>query len=272
MEHFLKGILYSKDQKQFDHIKDIAAAFTTRFVGNNIIQDDIFTVIENYTEAREMPLEWIRLPIEDNELCACTFVRGGRIFVMLNTDIPISKQIFAAAHELYHIRCYLEENDSELERTGSILDTHTIDDGTTLAEEMEANAFAGILLAPGDGLEQQIKIFRIDRTNIRLDDVLTLMNIFAIPYKAMVLRLMEEQVISIEKAKELLAISSNDMSRQMMITGKAKRWALIPRGNETLGSITENISINARNESILESRLKSDLAKLEEIKKRYGIE
>lgn len=272
MERFLEGILYSKDRKRFDHIKDIAAAFTSRFVGNNIIQDDIFAVIENYTGAKEMPLEWIRLPVEDKELRACTFIRGGRIFVMLNTDIPLSEQIFAAAHELYHIRCYLEDNDSELERSGSILDAHTIDSGTTQAEEMEANAFAGVLLAPDNSLEQQIKIFRIDRTNINTDDVLTLMNIFAVPYKAMVLRLMEEEFFSVDKAKELIYVSVEDISKRMMITGKAKRWSLIPRGNEKLGSIMENISINAEDDSVPESRLKSDLAKLEGIKKRYGIE
>lgn len=272
MGSFLEGILFNKDQKRFDHIKDAAAAFTARFVGDNIIRDDIFAVIENYAGAKEMPMEWIRIPIEDNELCACTFIRGGRIFVMLNTDIPLSKQIFAAAHELYHLRCYLEENDSELERSGSLLDTRTIDTGTTLEEEKEANAFAGTLLAPGDSLDQQLRIYRIDRTNISMDDVLTLMNIFAIPYKAMVLRLLEEDIIKDKKAEELLAVSSDVINSRITVTGKAKRWSLIPKGNETLGSITENIAINAEEENVPEARLKGDLSRLETIKKRYGIE
>lgn len=272
MGSFPEGVLFNKDRKRFDHIRDVAAAFTARFVGNNIVQDDIFAVIENYAGVKEMPLEWIRIPIEDDELCACTFIRSGRIFVMLNTDIPLSKQIFAAAHELYHIRCYLEENDSELERAGSILDAKTIDDGTTLEEEMEANAFAGLLLASGEGLEQQIKIYRINRTDIGIDDVLTLMDIFAIPYKALVLRLMEEQIITGENAKSLIAVSSDDIKSRIMITGKAKRWSLIPKGNGTLGSITENITINAEEENVPESRLKSDLNRLNTIKKRFGIE
>lgn len=272
MERFLEGILFNTDQNHFGHIKDITSAFMTRYVGDNIIQDDIFSVIENYAEAKEMPLEWIRLPIDDNELCACTFIRGGRIFVMLNTNIPLSKQIFAAAHELYHIRCYLEENDSELERSGSILNSQTIDDVTTLAEEMEANAFAGLLLAPGEVMEQQIKIYRINREDFSIDDVLTLMNIFAIPYKAMVLRLMEERIILEEKAKELLKIPSEDISNRIKVTGKAKRWSLIPKGNESLGSIIENIMINSENENVPVDRLKKDLSKLDSIRERYGIE
>lgn len=272
MGSFLEGILFNKDRKRFEHIKDAAAAFTVRFVGDNIIRDDVFAIIENYAGAKEMPMEWIRIPIEDDELCACTFIRGGRIFVMINTDIPLSKQIFAAAHELYHIRCYLEENDSELLRYGSILDARTIDTGTTLDEEMEANAFAGALLAPGDSLDQQLRIYRVDRTNISMDDILTLMNIFAIPYKAMVLRLLEEDIIKVKKAEELLVFSSDEINSRIMVTGKAKRWSLIPKGNEALGSITENININADEENVPEDRLKNDLSRLEIIKKRFGIE
>lgn len=272
MDVFVDGILYETDSQRYDHVKNVAAAYVSRFVGDNIIQDDIFSIIENYTESKEMPLEWIRLPIEDKELCACTFIRGGRIFVMLNTGIPLSKQIFAAAHELYHIRCYLEENDPELERMGSILDSRTIDSGSTREEEMEANAFAGLLLAPGDSLDQQIRIFRIERSEFTIDDILTLMNIFAIPYKAMVLRLMEEQIISKKEAGKLLSVPSEEISKRMKLTGKAKRWSVIPKGNESLGSIAENIMINAENEAVSESRLTSDMKKLDEIRKRYGIE
>ena len=272
MESFFDGILYTNNQPRFKQMKQVAAGFADLYIGHNIIQDDIFTLIENYASTKEMPLEWIRLPIDDNELCACTFIRGGRIFVMLNSALPMSKQIFAAAHELYHIRCFLEDNDPELARKGSILDSHTIDTGTTEEDEMEANAFAGLLLAPVDDLNQQIRIFRIDSSDIGISDVLTLMDIFAIPYKAMVLRLMEEEIISADKAGELAAIPSEEVRKWQMITGKAKRWALIPKGNEKLGSIMENLSVNTEKESLPQSRLQSDWDKIEKIKKRYGIE
>lgn len=272
MDSFLNEILFKKNKNRFNQIKNVAAGFTSLYIGHNIIQDDIFSVIENYARTKEMPLEWIRLPIDDQELCACTFIRGGYIFVMLNTNLPLSKQIFAAAHEFYHIRCYLEEGDPELVKSGSILDAKTIDTGTTEEEEMEANAFAGTLLASVDDLEQQLRIFGINKAGIDVDDVLTLMDIFAIPYKAMVLRLMEEDIIQESKAKVLISISSSDIEKRIKITGKAKRWALIPTGNEKLGSIVENLADNCENETLSDSRLKSDMDKLEEIKKRYGIE
>ena len=94
MDSFITGILYSKNRPRFEQIKNMAAGFVNLYIGHNIIQDDIFTVIENYAETKKMPLEWIRIPIEDEELCACTFVRGGRIFVVLIIlDVALRKTI-----------------------------------------------------------------------------------------------------------------------------------------------------------------------------------
>ena len=272
MDSIFNGILYRKNQRRFEQILKEAAGFSSFYVGYNIIQDDIFTVIENYARTKKMPLEWLRFPIKDSELCACTFIRGGRIFVMLNSGIPMSKQIFAAAHELYHIRCYLEDNDSELARSGSILNSKTIDTGAADGEEMEANAFAGILLMPVDALEQQIRIYQIDKKSIGIDEILTLMEIFAVPYKAMVFRLLEEQIISDILAEKMLEIPFSEIQLRMKITGKAKRWNMIPSGQEKFGSLLENLMINTDNESLPKSRLDSDWAKLEGIKKKYGID
>ena len=105
MDALYDGILFKRNNKRFNQIKAAASGFSDLYIGCNIIQDDIFTVIENYARIKDIPLEWLRFPIDDSELCACTFIRGGRIFVMLNSALPMAKQIFAAAHELYHIRC-----------------------------------------------------------------------------------------------------------------------------------------------------------------------
>ena len=272
MVSMINGILYKENRKRFEQIRAIATDFSTYYIGQNIIQDDIFTVIENYARTKEMPLEWLRFPIEDGELCACTFLRGGRIFVMLNSGMPMSKQIFAAAHELYHIRCFLEDHDPELAKSGSILDSKTIDAETTKKEEREANAFAGILLMPVEALEQQIRIYQIDKNSIQIDDVLTLMEIFAVPYKAMVLRLMEEQILSAALAEKMIKVPFSKIRQRMRIIGKAKRWDMVPSGYEKFGSLFENLTINSENESLPKSRLESDWAKLEEIKTKYGIE
>ena len=99
----LDNSLYIKDYKRYIKISECVTRFNSVYNKNNIIQDDIFNVIENYVIHHDMPFELLRFPIRDEELCACTFIRQGRMFVMINSALPLSKQIFAAAHELYHI-------------------------------------------------------------------------------------------------------------------------------------------------------------------------
>ena len=267
MDCLYNKILYKKDSKRFEQIREIAAGFSSYYIGQNIIQDDIFTVIENYARTKEMPLEWLRFQIRDPELCACTFIRSGRIFVMFNSGIPMSKQIFAAAH----IRCFLEEDNPELIKRGSILNSATIEAGTTEAEEMEANAFAGILLVPVDALEQQIRIYQINKKAIEMNDILTLMDIFAVPYKAMVLRLLEEKIISDDRARKMINILFHKIKKLMQMTDKAKRWDMIPSGYEKFGNLVENLTINTEREALPKSRLESDWKELDRIKELYGV-
>ena len=142
----------------------------------------------------------------------------------------------------------------------------------TEQEELEANAFAGLLLAPADALEKQIKIYQIDKSSITIDDVLTLMALFAIPYKALVLRLFEESMITDAETEKLLNVSSNTINEQIKTTGKAKRWERIPLGSEKLGSLYENLTVNTENEALPKSRLDGDWERLRAIMKQYGIE
>lgn len=125
---------------------------------------------------------------------------------------------------------------------------------------------------PVDALEQQIRIYQINKNAIQIDDVLTLMEIFAVPYKAMVLRLMEEQILSAAIAEKMIEVPFSEIRQRMRITGKAKRWDMVQAGYAQLGSLLENLTINSENEFLPKSRLESDWTKLEEIKTKYGIE
>ncbi len=271
MDSIFDGLLCRRNPRQFEQIRRAAESFSGLYAGHNIIQDDIFIITENYARLNDMPLEWFRFPIEDKELRACTFVRGGRIFVVLNTALALSEQIFAAAHELYYIRCFLEESSPELERSGSILDSGAADD-TGKEEEAEADTFARLLLVSADELVRQIRIYQIDKSLFTEDDLLLLMEIFAVPYEEMILRLLEEQVISDEKAAELAGIPQERIRKRIELTGRAKRWSQALTGNEKLGSLPENLTVNMEKGAVPKSRLDSDWLRLEEIKRKYGIE
>ena len=166
MYQALENSLFEQDRPRYQEIQRCVTAFNSLFNGNNIIQDDIFHIMENYVRKHEMPFELLRYAIGDQELCACTFIRDKRLFVLVNAAIPMAKQIFAAAHELYHIYCFADENDTGLSERGSILNSMTIDETTTVMEDMEANAFAGLLLAPADRIDEQMRIYGVKRGKI----------------------------------------------------------------------------------------------------------
>ena len=270
MYQALENSLFEQDRPRYQEIQRCVTAFNSVFNGNNIIQDDIFHIMENYVRKHEMPFELLRYAIGDQELCACTFIRDKRLFVLVNAAIPMAKQIFAAAHELYHIYCFADENDTGLSERGSILNSMTIDETTTVMEDMEANAFAGLLLAPADRIDEQMRIYGIKRGAIALQDILMLMEIFAIPYKAMVLRLYEEGIISEDEARDFFQVPQHEIADQIKLTGRAARWLQIPQTPIRLGSLLEKMKTAQALESIREERMKDDLDHIKRIKERIS--
>jgi len=138
--------LYKKQNKQFEKISEQAKSFAANYCGNTIIRDSIFGIVSNYARKRELSLEVLRYPFKDDELWAFTFVKKGTIFLCVNSGLPMCKQIFATAHELYHIHCYAENINTSTITNGSLLDSKTFDEVAATQEDLEANAFAGLLL------------------------------------------------------------------------------------------------------------------------------
>ncbi len=266
----LDNSLYIKDRKRYTRISECVTIFNSLYNKNNIIQDDIFNVVENYVINHDMPFELLRFPVGDAELCACTFIREGRMFVMINSAIPLSKQIFAAAHELYHIYCYFEEKDIELLQSGSILESDVMDDEAKEIEDMEANAFAALLLAPKDRLEEQSDVYHVSYKDITIPVVLKIMDIFAVHYKAAVLRLFEEDKIDMKIARKFLQIDNDEINRQIELTGRAARWQEIPKDLIRFGSLSEKMYDLEQWESVRDERLESDKARLKDIIQRLG--
>lgn len=264
----LDNSLFKRDRKKYIKISECVTSFNSLYNKNNIIQDDIFNVLENYVSRHDMPFDLLRYPIMDRGLCACTFIRNGHMFVMVNSALPLSKQIFAAAHELYHIFCYFEENDSLLLQSGSILESGVLDEDTKEMEDMEANAFAALLLAPKERIEEQTDVYNLSYKNISVQLVLKIMDIFAIPYKAAVLRLFEEDKINIKAAENLLQVENTEISKQIDLTGKASRWQEVPKNLIRFGNLTQQMHDVEQFEAVRDERLESDKTKLDEILKR----
>ena len=155
---------------------------------------------------------------------------------------------------------------------GSMLDSATGDETGRTQEDLEANAFAGLLLMPDQLLHEQILLYGLDKDLVTVDSVLMLMDMFAMPYKAVVLRLFESGNISHQQAEKLLEVGSADVMERVSLTGKAKRWQLDGKGTESFGTLLEKVEYNRQHEYLTESRENEDVAYLAQLKKEYGLD
>ena len=261
--------LYKKQDAQFEKINELSKAFAANYCGNTIIRDSIFGIASNYARKRELFLEILRYPFKDNELWAFTFIKKGTIFLCVNSDLPVCKQIFAMAHELYHIHCYAEDININTITGGSLLDSRTADEEAASQEDLEANAFAGLLLMPDASVIEQFKMFGLSKEELDVDGVIILMDIFALPYKAVILRLVESGIIEEKKARELLKADSKYIADRIKLTGKAERWQRNSNDLVYYGSLLENLKFNSEHDLLVDTREESDRAYLEKISKEF---
>lgn len=125
---------------------------------------------------------------------------------------------------------------------------------------------------PDQLLHEQILLYGIDKDLVSVDSVLILMDMFAMPYKAVVLRLFESGNISHQQAEKLLEISSANVMKRASLIGKAKRWQLDGRGTESFGTLLEKVEYNRQHEYLTESRENDDVAYITQLKKEYGLD
>lgn len=269
MGDILNESLFYKQNKQFERINDLSKAFAASYCGSMIIRETIFGIVSNYARKRELSLEILRYPFKDDELWAFTFVKKGTIFLCVNTELPMCKQIFATAHELYHIHCYAEDINISTITSGSLLDSRTFDEAAASQEDLEANAFAGLLLMPDSSLIEQFKMFGISRNEMSIDDVLVLMDLFALPYKAVVLRLAESGVITKGEARRLLQEDNKKIMNRIELTGKAEQWQQNSGHLLRYGSLLDNLSFNSEHDLLVDSREKADKIYLEKIGREF---
>ncbi len=261
--------LYFKQEKNFEKINNLTKAFAANNCGNTIIRDSIFSIVSNYARKKELQIQILRYPFNDNELWAFTFVKEGVIFLGVNNELPMCKQIFAVGHELYHIHCYAENIDINTIKSLSILNSKSFDDKIASQEDLEANAFSGLLLMPDIHLIEQSMLFGISKNNIGIEEILTLMDLFALPYKAVLLRLVECGIITREKGKKLLQEDNASIIKKIKLTGKAEQWQQNSNQLVRYGNLLDNITYNSEQEYLVDSREKSDKEYLKEIEKKF---
>lgn len=127
-------------------------------------------------------------PLEDQQVWGFSETMKGKSFVCVNTSLPYEKQVFAAAHELYHIW---------FGTAGDIMiseDTQELNSDVKI--ELMANRFAAEFLINEELLRQEMQVFGIEKENLSMKEIVRLANLFVVPYKTMVKRLYEIAILS----------------------------------------------------------------------------
>lgn len=164
---------------------------------NSIVRDEIFKVLEK--EARV-----IYYPIKDDEICGFVYSYGKEKIAYINTYIPYEKQVFTAAHELYHF-CYSNMNQGEL-LYSEVLEGKSRNKKNEL-EDLKANRFAAEFLAQEDIFRRELKEIQNGSDTVDLREIVQLMDIFLLPYKTIVNRLNELQIIDSKEFYKFIKIS-----------------------------------------------------------------
>lgn len=173
-----------------------------------IIREEVLSILEE-----EATL--LKYPIEDDELCAFVCKKQDKLFVYINTHIPKEKQIFAAAHELYHI--WFDQgrlNQSEM------LNSNTLENETEDINELRANLFAAMFLVPKEILINQLESSGIEKYCLKIEDIVKLMPVFLVPYKTVVRRLYEIDYLNDRQLKEFLAVPDRDPNKGVLLYRK----------------------------------------------------
>lgn len=266
INEIIENSLFKKNPVRFQELRKYVKEFNTSYIGSNIIQDDIFNVACNYVTKNGKHLELLRLPIRDDDFCAFTCVRNGELFTVLNSALPLCKQNFAAGHELYHIWRYISDQDDTFPHSGSLLTAENMDEISVTREDMEANAFAALLLVPNAALNEQIDVYGLDRKKLSLDSIVRLMDIFAVPFKAMVLRLFEEGILD-ERSTVLLLQqgTTENLNHSMQLQNIAMRWQKRTTDTIDMGILPVLLRKNQEANRLPEQRITEDKQSLEEM-------
>jgi Zn-dependent peptidase ImmA (M78 family) len=209
----LERIIKKTNPKLYNNIEKEVLLFQKKHSGarGKVLQDDIFRIIEELNG-----LDLLLFPVKDEEFCGFICEYKGENFIYINTDLPLAKQIFAAAHELYH---YINNGHRELLQS-KIIDENEED--KIELEESKANLFAALLLVPDDSLKKELELLKIKTENdINQLKLIKLMDIFAVPYKTIVLRLFEIDLLNEEETKKWLSIP--DRSKNQGILNQIKK-------------------------------------------------
>lgn len=157
---------------------------------NDVIGAQIFSILERESKV-------LYYPLDDPEVWGFSETIKGKSFVCINTSLPFDKQVFSAAHELYHV-WFGANGDIMLSKDKREPDCDS-------EVEWMANRFAAEFLINEELLLQEMRVFGINRDEITMKDIVKLMTQFVVPYRTIIKRLYEVGAFSLDQYEKFSA-------------------------------------------------------------------
>lgn len=256
----LEGLLYQQNRVKYNQIKELARRFRGQY-SRPLVGDGIFSIMKNYVRCSQEHLEILRLPVADSRLKGFTVIRQGVFFLAVNTYLPLAEQNFTAAYELYEIVCHIEKKNTSLIESGSLV---------LKGEEknLEASAFAAMVLAPEAEILEQMELFQIEKSEVSVKETVRLMDCFGIPYDAMVFRLYECGITETNRTAVLLS-RRMEAEQYSFDTGIAKRWLQNTKDEILFGDLPALLKQNEEQGTLPGELIWQDRIRMEKIQRIF---
>lgn len=152
---------------------------------------DVFNLVQSIED-----LTLVFYPLSKNISGVCC--KGDRSsLIAINSDMSMGRQRFSLAHELYHL--FYEDS---YKTTVSKLNIGDVDSDS----ERNANQFASYFLMPSTYIyDFKERLKSSGQYKLTIDDVIRLEQYFGLSHKAMLYRLIDEKMLSVEEAKSMEA-------------------------------------------------------------------
>ena len=164
------------------------------------IGEKIFNLIENTYQSY-----MLLYPLKTNKVAGFTRKQGETFQIFVNTSFNKSFQIFASAHELYHLIEFKEKNEDEFIVCDTQDISENIDDTAKNINEWKANYFSAAFLLPASVIRSRVKELKqndlYNEDNLIIE-IIKLQYEYEVPFKTILKRL-----------KELKQISTNEFDR-----------------------------------------------------------
>lgn len=165
------------------------------------IGDKIFSLIENTYHSY-----MLLYPLKTDKVAGFTRKQGDSFQIFINTNFNTNFQIFAAAHELYHLLDLKEKIEDEFIVCNNQDISANIDEAKNI-DELKANYFSAAFLMPASVIRNRFKAFR--ESNLYCEEsiiieIIKLQYEYEVPFKTILKRLKELKQINPSEFNKLL--------------------------------------------------------------------